>query len=144
MKIFSHEQAYDPVKYSKEFIEKHSADPFPEGFRERLTGKTIEEQMKMFAFVENVPFRKEYYEVKGNEHLYKNIIPFEKCNRVRGLIVDDGVIEGVIIQDYSNQRPAAPYDAVTTFIGDNNNDCCCAYREDIITMICLPRELTGI
>ena len=141
MKILSHDEAYDSNVYNDEFLQAHRTIEFPDGFRQLLEGKSIEEQMKYYGIVENMYFTKSYYGETENTRGYECSVPLAESNLVKGLIVEDGILEGVIMKGYWGERPAAPYDIVTTYYASDNEGSGYNDREDTAVLLCLPPEL---
>jgi len=140
MRIENHEQAYEHYK-GYDWYEKHRNIAYPEGFRERLMGKTIEEQMKCFAVVENTEVsRSSYGEVDGSR-VYSRAKRLTDLYKFRGLIVEDGIIEGIIVQGaWGSDIPIGPYSTACTYYASDNNGSGSKDREDTATLICLPPE----
>lgn len=118
----------------------HQHIEYPEGFRERLVGKSIEEQMNMFALVEDTELSRSSYGEVDNQRVYRWAMRLEKCREFRGLIVEDGIIEGVLIKTMWRVTPIGPYDTITTYYASDDNGSGRNDREDTLTLICLPPE----
>lgn len=138
MKTISKKEAYEGFR--EEYVQAHATAEYPEGFLECLTGKTIEEQAKLFAVVENVSLSKDYYGETENIRHYKNSIPLDKFYEFNALIVEDGLIHGILIKTPWGLAPLAPYETRTTYYADDNNGSGSSCREDTATLICLPPE----
>ena len=140
MRIQNQHQAYEPYE-GRAWYDKHQHIAYPEGFKERLMGKTIEQQMKLFAVVKNREnYRTSYGEV-DNTQVYRRAKRLEDLYEFRGLIVEDGIIEGILVQGaWGREIPMGPYDTVCTYYASDNNGSGCKDREDTVTLICLPPE----
>ena len=139
MRIVDRETAYAPCK-GYNWYDKHQHIEYPEGFRERLMGKSIEAQMKLFAAVENTKVSRSSYGEVDSSHIYRRAMRLTDLREFLGLVVEDGIIEGIIVQGAWNEVPMGPYDTVTTYYASDNNGSGSKDREDTVTLICLPPE----
>ena len=139
MKIVNRETAYEAYK-GAEWYEKHQHIEYPEGFRQRLTGKSIEEQMKMFAFVENTELSRSSYGDTDKSWIYRRASRLTSISEFCGLIVEDGIIEGVLVKTLWRETPMGPYDTITTYYASDDDGSGSNDREDTVTLICLPPE----
>ena len=136
MRIVTKAEAYEG--FQEEYVKAHEFADYPEGFRERLAEKTIEEQAALFAVVENVSLSKSYYGETENTRYYEKSIPLEKFYEFEGLIVDNGLIHGILVKTPWGITPLTPYEACTTYYADDNEGSGSSCREDTATLICLP------
>ena len=140
MLIKDREQAYDRYK-GYEWYDKHQHIEYPEGFRERLLGKTIEAQMKCFAVVENTEVSRSSYGETDSSRAYRRAKRLPDLYEFRGLIVEDSIIEGIIVQGaWGRDIPMGPYDTVCTYYASDDNGSGSKDREDTVTLICLPPD----
>ena len=140
MRIESHEQAYGPYK-GYDWYDRHRHIEYPADFKERLAGKTIEQQMKLFAVVENTEVSRSSYGEVDNTQVYSRAKRLTDLYEFRGLIVEDGIIEGIIVRGAWNREiPMGPYTTVCTYYASDNNGSGSKDREDTVTLICLPPE----
>ena len=139
MRIEDRETAYARYR-GAQWYEKHQRIEYPEGFKERLMGKSIEEQMKLFAVVENTEVSRSSYGAIDSTRAYRRAKRLTDLHEFRGLIVEDGIIEGIIVQCMSREVPMGPYDTVTTYYACDDNGSGSNDREDTATLICLPPE----
>ena len=140
MRIENRKQAYAPYE-GRAWYDRHQNIEYPEGFKERLTGKAIEEQMKLFAVVENREVSRTSYGQVDSAQVYSRAKRLTDLYEFRGLIVEDGIIEGITIQGaWGREIPLGPYDTVCTYYASDNNGSGSKDREDTVTLICLPPE----
>ena len=140
MQIKSREQAYEPYK-GREWYDKHQQIEYPAGFEARLMGKSVEEQMKLFAVVENTEVSRSSYGEVDSAQTYRRAMRLTDLYEFRGLIVEDGIIEGIIVQGaWGREIPMGPYDTVCTYYASDDNGSGSKDREDTVTLICLPPE----
>ena len=139
MLIQNREEAYQDYKGAP-WYDKHQNIEYPEGFKERLMGKTIEEQMKLFALVENTEVSRSSYGEVDSSRAYRWARRLEKTSEFRGLVVEDGIIEGVLIETIWRVTPMGPYDTVCTYYASDDEGSGSRDREDTLTLICLPPE----
>jgi hypothetical protein len=104
------------VKYTPEM----GAYEFPEGFRELLVGKSIEEQCAL-------------YRVTGWANLAKNeewqsrdpkawYTPIEEEGEFRGLILEGDLVVGILLSDDTcHPTPCFPGEGVCTWDASDNN-----------------------
>ncbi len=139
MKILNREEAY--AQYiGAEWYDAHQHIEYPEGFRARLMGKSVEDQMKMFALVENVEFSRSGYGDTEKSWIYRYARRLTSVREFRGLVVENGIIEGVIIKTMWKETPMGPYDTITTYYASDDNGSGSKDREDTVTLICLPPD----
>ena len=88
-----------------EYNEKFGEYSMPEGAIERLRGLSIDEQANYFYTVTIV-----------------NHIPLDKNSDVKALIVDDGIVVGVMLSDWSSYpTPCFVGKSVCTWDSEDNN-----------------------
>ena len=140
MRIQSREEAYTPYE-GRDWYDRHQHIEYPEGFKERLVGRTIEAQMKCFAVVENREISRTSYGQVDNTQVYSRAKRLTDLYEFRGLILEDGIIEGILVQGaWGREIPMGPYDTVCTYYASDNNGSGSNDREDTVTLICLPPE----
>ena len=126
--------------YSEEAIQKYFTVEYPAGFRQRLEGKSIEEQMKLFAVLENVSFSRSSYGSVDSERLYRRARPVDKLYEFHGVIVNEGLMEGIMIRAFGRIIPLMPFQTATTYYASDDNGSGSKDREDTATLICLPPD----
>ena len=126
--------------YSEEIIREYFTVEYPEGFRQRLEGKSIEEQMKLFALLENVSFSSSSYGSVDSERLYSRAKPVTDLHEFRGVIVNEGLMEGILIHTFGSDRPLMLFRTATTYYASDDNGSGSKEREDTATLICLPPD----
>ena len=139
MKILNREDAYKDYRGAP-WYDEHQHIEYPEGFKERLMGRSIEDQMKMFALVENTQVSRSSYGEVDSSRAYRWARRLAKCSEFRGLIVEDGIIEGVLIETMWRETPMGPYDTICTYYASDDDGSGSNDREDTLTLICLPPE----
>ena len=110
---------------------------FPDGFVEKLNGKTIEEQMQFFRIAMTDTYSQSSYGEVTNERILKNTysLAYSRC---KGIIVKDGIIVGVLITDFTDREvPRLPYHAVTTYYASDNDGAGYKERRDRVQLICV-------
>jgi len=110
---------------------------FPDGFVEKLNGKTIEEQMQFFRIAMTDTYSQSSYGEVTNERILKNTysLAYSRC---KGIIVKDGIIVGVLITDFTDREvPCLPYHAVTTYYASDNDGAGYKERRDRVQLICV-------
>ncbi len=141
MRVIAHEEAYANYE-GTEWAAKHETPDYPEGFRERLIGKPVEEQMNLFAVLENAVIQKSSYGEVDGERAYQHARRVDAISEFRGLIVgEDGLIEGIVVRAWPNRLvPMGPYDEVCTYYACDEDGAGRSDREDTVTLICLPPD----
>lgn len=153
-KIFSFEEIADSVGLSeeehrnvrnrgdmdiKEAIRRQLS--WPEGFLEKLRGKTIEEQMSFYRIVEEEHYSRTAYGEITKENKTSFGYALEDYDGLTSLIVDDGILIGVRIisafRKYDYGTPAFPYRDVCTYYADDNNGSGSKCREDYAHLCCV-------
>lgn len=137
MKIVSREEAYENYKGAP-WYDQHQHIEYPEGFKERLMGRTIEEQLKMFAVIENTELSRSSYGDVDKQWIYRWARRVTNLSEFRGLIVEDGIIEGILVKTMWREIPMGPYDTVCTYYASDDNGSGSKDREDTVTLLCLP------
>ena len=112
-----------------EHTEKLGSYTMPNGAEELLKGKTIEEQMKFFAI-------KQY----STSHLcFDNTLT--NSSDVKGLIVKDGIIVGVMVNDWAcSDVPCYVNQCVCTWDASDNNGAGYKTREDNVKLVFLAEK----
>ncbi len=111
------------IEYKNEFGEYS----FPEGFREVLEGKSVEEQLKYFR----ITFINWYYDTPWQDRRYRRgCVKIQENTDVRAIIVDNGVIVGAMIEnEYCKDEPCFIDCGVCTWSASDNNGA--GYKERI-------------
>ncbi len=111
------------VKYIKEYGEYS----FPDGLKELLQGKSIKEQLKYFRVSFSSNFRSTYWQDRTELSGY---IEVDKASDVKGIIVDNGLIVGAMIEnEYGRSVPCFIDEGVCTWYASDNNGA--GYKERI-------------
>jgi hypothetical protein len=96
----------------------------PEGAQERLRALPIEEQMQLFCV-----------------SYCSSHIALERCSDFKGVIVDDGIIVGVLLSDFACQpTPCFIGEAVCTWDSEDNNGAGYKTRTEYTRLIYLEQE----
>lgn len=141
MKVVTHKEAYANFE-GTEWAAKHETPDYPEGFRERLVGKSIEEQSRLFAVLENTTIQKSSYGEVDSERAYRYARRIDSISEFHAVIVDeDGLIEGIVVKAWPNRLvPMGPYDEICTYYACDDDGAGRNDREDNVTLICLPPD----
>ncbi|MBE6038426.1 MAG: hypothetical protein E7218_04405 [Anaerofustis stercorihominis] len=117
---------------------------WPEGFLEKLKGKSLEEQMKYYRIVETVHTGRTAYGEITKENYNNYGYALEDYNELTALIVDDGVLIGVMIKSAWRREGygtvALPYDDICTYYASDNNGSGYSEREDYAHLCCVTAE----
>ena len=138
MIIQGHEEAYSDC--GEMYRQKHEKIIYPEGFRERLEGRSIEEQMNMFAAIERVNISKYSYGSLDKEDMRKWRKPLNNISDFRGLVVENGIIEGILVHTQYGIVPMGPGDTLVTYSASDEDGTGSTEREDTVTFICLDAD----
>ncbi len=114
------------VEYDRE---KHGDYKLPEGAEELLSGKAVDEQVKLFsAYVTSSMMSCGYY-------------PLDKASDVKGLLVKDGTVVGIMVSDeYSVVRPCYVGESICTWDSSDNNGAGYKSRVDYIELVFTPEN----
>ncbi len=125
----------DIVEYKEEFGEFK----FPEGFAEKLVGKSIEEQMEFFRITESVSLAKSSYGNVNSERINDYSFKLDEYSDCKGLVVKAGVIVGVMMYSWFDSKPVCcfPYKGVCTYYACDEDGAGCDEREDYAFLICI-------
>jgi hypothetical protein len=133
MKIISAEDANKIMGY-----ELYPGDEFPEGFREKLEGKALEEQMEFFRITTSSRLAKTSYGEIAKESIDSSTCRLQDFDKFSGLVVDNGIIVGVLIKAWAEgDMPVQPYHCVCTYIGIDNNGAGTSERDENAYLICI-------
>ena len=121
-------------KYQAEFGEIN----FPEGFEDKLKGKSLEEQMEFFRITESSCVARTSYGQIDKETMTEYCYKLNEYKKVIGLIESDGILVGVRIQGWWKSDAAVmPYHCVCTYYASDNNGSGYKEREDYAYLICV-------
>lgn len=123
----------------------HREFTWPEGFLEHLKGKTLEEQMACYRIVEDHHYSRTAYGEITNENKNRFGYALENYSGLKGLIVDDGVLIGVLIRTYNyfsypDGMAAFPYQDICTYYASDDNGSGSKDREDYAHLCCVMPE----
>lgn len=123
------------VKYVKDFGEYS----FPDGFKELLERKSVEEQLNYFRISNGYGFFFEPWRQRKNSSA--RFIRVEKSCDVKGVIVDNGLIVGVMIENaYGKDEPCFIDRGVTTWDASDNNGAGYKERCECAIFIAVPED----
>ena len=120
------------------YEEKFGAVNLPEGFMEKLEGKTIEEQMKYYRTT-----CVSRYSISGWKERVNNgyVLTVDKDRDVRALIVKDGILVGVmIVCDTGSEVPLFAEENVCTYYASDNNGAGSKERIEYTYLLCVDDD----
>ncbi len=123
-----------------EYNESYGEIKFPEGFKEKLIGKPIEEQMELYRISESICFTNLSYGEITSQHITKNTYKLDEYKNLRSLIVKDGLLVGVAIPSWSDKTSVdfcLPYQRVCTYSACDDDGAGESDRDDYISLICI-------
>ena len=114
---------------------------FPEGFDEKLTGRSFEEQMACYRITESRTLARTSYGELERERVDKASYALEEYDDFRGLVVKDGLVVGVLLHAWSSEKnegvPCLPYKRVCTYYASDNDGAGYNDRTDYAYLICV-------
>ena len=117
------------------YEERFGEVKFPEGFEALLTGKSLEEQLEHYRIAETTG----YTMTDWRERKTARYCRVDRCGDVRGLIVKDGLLVGVMIcNEYGRLQACMPEEGVCTYDSDDNNGAGSKCRIDYAYLVCVP------
>ena len=133
MKIITAEEANDILRF-----DLFPDVDFPESFREKLMGKTLDEQMGFFRITLSDELAKTPYAEITAEVITDAACRPEEHSGFEGLIVHDGLIVGVLIRGWGDTLQACPpYGGVYTSIGYNEDGTRARDKDECAYLICV-------
>ena len=133
MKIITAEEANDILRF--DFFPNVD---LPEGFREKLAGKSIEEQMESFRITMSDELAQTAFAEITEEMIEDAACRLEELSGFEGLIVHDGIILGVLIRGWGDTLQACPpYGGVYTSIGFNEDGSRARDKDECAYLICV-------
>lgn len=123
------------IEYKEDFGEIN----FPEGFEEKLKGKTLEEQMEMYRITESSKLSRTSYGEIDSESLTNRCFKLPDYKKFRGVVVKDELIVGVIIEEYffKTDTVCLPYKGVCVYYASDNNGSGYQSCDDSAYLICI-------
>ena len=104
----------------------------PDGLREKLVGLETEEQVKFFR----TSGVRRAGKTGWTESSTCYGLTLDKDDDVRGIIVDDGIIVGVLLNDeIGNNVPCFINECVCTYSASDNNGAGYSYRDDYTYLV---------
>lgn len=112
-----------------EYTENLGKYTLPEGLFELLSGKSIEEQMNYFRTSGSYRLSNTYWSDRTE---YSSLSRIDEDDEVKAIIVDNGIIVGVMVKDYNYSCEVACFveDSVCTYYASDNNGAGYKERED--------------
>ena len=121
-----------------EYEESFGEICFPEGFEERLRGKTLEEQAKCYRTTDCSEYSVSDYKTRTSNGYYTGL---EYCPDIRALIVKDGILVGVMmVNDDGRMETCLPGERVCTYYADDNDGAGSKTRIDYTWLVCVPED----
>ena len=120
------------------YEEKFGEIEFPEGFEEKLRGKSIEEQMKYYRISTSSTFSRTSYGEVDSQKVFENTKSLDEDKHCIGLVVKDGLLVGVLIKEWwGSECVCLPYHRICVYYASDNegsgtNDCA-----DYASLICV-------
>ncbi len=109
-----------------EYKEEYGEIKFPDGFEEKLLGKSIEEQAALYRINENVTISSySYGELDGSNSVDCCFRP-DEYQGCKALVVKDGTVVGVMLRSYNGSEV-----------------CCLPYQERVCTASLSEDDGTG-
>ncbi len=117
---------------------------FPEGFEEKLKGKTLEEQMKFYRITASSRTADIPYGKLDAETIEESCYSLSEYKAITGLIELDGILVGVRIHSWwdrvmmhEEDTSVLPYQRVCTYYASDNDGSGYKEREDYAYLICV-------
>ncbi len=122
-----------------EYKEEYGKIEFPEGFKEKLRGKSLEEQSEMYRITESTKLSRTSYGEIDSEKIAKNCFKLKDYKKFRGYIVKDGLLVGVLMEEYffKNEAVCLPYHSVCVYYASDNEGSGTSDRDDSAYLICV-------
>ena len=129
MRIVAYEESFG--KYS-----------FPEGFEETLHGLTIEEQMNRYRLSMSRVDAMTGWRERNFGRWY---VRLDAVRDVRALIVHDGLLIGIMLENYCGREvPCFADECVCTYYDEENNGAGYKTRQDYVYLLCVPENLVEL
>ena len=133
MKTITAEEANDILR-----IDLFPEVGFPEGFREKLAGKSLEEQMELFRITTSDALANTAYEEITEQILADTACRLEEISAFEGLVVHDGLIVGVLLRGFGDVLQACPpYGGVYTIVGYHEDGTRAKENDECAYLICV-------
>lgn len=120
------------------YEEKFGNIDFPDGFEEKLQGKTLEQQMECYRIASSTAFsRSSYGKVDATRLMERTraLVSDEDCT---GLVLRDDLLVGVLIREHwGRDIPCLPYQQVCTYYASDNEGSGTKNREDYACLVCV-------
>lgn len=116
---------------------------YPNGFLEQLQGLPLEEQMSYYGISQTSCSERTAYGKITKENRTKNDFLLSEYPELKALIVENGVLTGVVMDDHNNMglgTAAYPYMNVCTYIASDNNGSGSNDRVDIAHLFCIMKD----
>lgn len=111
---------------------------FPEGFAEKMRGKTPEEQMECYRITEITEISSCSYGEQGGSRRREKVCSLAEYSGCRKLVVKDGLLVGVIILAYDGSpRPCLPGQGVCTYFSCDDDGPGSTSRSDCARLDCV-------
>lgn len=121
-------------EYQAEFGEVN----LPEGFEDKLRGKSLEEQMEFYRITKSIRISSTSYGKLDEESIAERCYKLNEYEKVKGLIARDGILVGVRMEGYwASNAAVLPYKCVCTYYASDNEGSGTNDREDYAYLICV-------
>ncbi|MBQ2809384.1 MAG: hypothetical protein IJF11_00660 [Clostridia bacterium] len=113
----------------REYDKSLGAYTLPNGLREALEGKSLEEQIPYFRTATYCHYSNTFWSERTEKG---NLRRIDEDGEVKEIIVDNGIIVGVMVKDYnfSKNIPCFVEEGVCTYYACDNNGAGYKERED--------------
>ncbi len=111
---------------------------FPEGFAERLEGRTIEEQMECYRTTTFGRFHNTGWKSRRYDSGYARL---DHDSDVTALIVKDGILVGVMVKNHNGrEQPCLPEEFVCIYYSEDNNGAGYKSRSIFTHLVCVSEK----
>ncbi|HAE52093.1 MAG TPA: hypothetical protein DCG30_02415 [Ruminococcus sp.] len=122
------------IEYKTEFGEII----FPDGFEQKLSGRSLEEQMDFYRITMVTTIKKYSYGELDSKNERKKTVKLKECDDFRGLVVKDGIIVGVIFKSMIGEdKVCLPGQKMMTYWSSGGDGTGSTDRDDTCCLICV-------
>lgn len=122
----------------EEYRQEFGEVVFPEGFEEKMKGKSIEEQMEFFRIKETCKREETSYGEVDSSATWDRYYRLNEYRMLIGIIVKDGILVGVRMDGFWKKNvPLLPNEGVLTYYASDDEGTETSDREDFARLICM-------
>ena len=121
-----------------DYQEEFGIIDFEDGFEQKLSGHTVDEQMEHYRIKMVTTIEKYSYGELDSERSWEKIYKLEDCDDVKGLVMKEEIIVGVMLRNcWKKNKVCFPNQSVCVYFSSDDDGVGGSSRTDVAYLICV-------